>query len=800
MKLRKMLALMLALVMALGALTACGGSAASEPAESTEAPAEEEAEAPAEEEAEAPAEEEAEAPAEEETAADPNTPLVVGYSPFSSKFSPFFAETAYDQDAQGMTQLALYPMDRLGQVVYKGIEGETIPYNGTDYTYTGPADIEVVENEDGTVDYNIQLRDDIVFSDGEPLTIDDVIFSMYVILDPTYDGSATLSAMPITGIAEYQNGVASLASLIAGAGEDNTDFTYWTEEQQKAFWEGAKGASVAIAQEIVDYCVANGYNEEGDVVGAAANWGFEVPEGGTVEDFGAVMMEAYGNDIGALVATENAGSSIEDVFPGYSEYTVGIETGDSAPNVAGIVKTGDYSMTVTTDYLDAQTIYQLGISIAPMHYYGDASLYDYDNNMFGFPKGDLSSVRAKTTQPMGAGPYKFIKYENGVINYEANENYFKGEPKTKYINFREVQDVDKLNGVIAGDIDVTDPSYSKDTATAIAQQNGGDVTGDVITTNTVDNLGYGYIALNAKNVCVAGDPASDASKNLRKAFATIFSVYRDVAIDSYYGEAAEVINYPISNTSWAAPHPTDEGYAIAFSKDVEGNDIYTSDMSAEDKYAAAKEAALGFFEAAGYTVENGKVTAAPEGAKTEYEVMIPADGTGDHPAFMILTESKAALEEIGINLIINDLSNSSDLWTALEALQGEMWCAAWGATPDPDMTQVYYADVANGPTTEAGKNPFGGPAQGGSSYMYCIADEELDELIVDARMSTDQAYRKEMYKACLDIIIDWACEVPTYQRQNCIIFSTERVNIDSVTPDITTYYPWLSEIENITLK
>ena len=25
-----------------------------------------------------------------------DTPLVVGYSPFSSKFSPFFAETAYD--------------------------------------------------------------------------------------------------------------------------------------------------------------------------------------------------------------------------------------------------------------------------------------------------------------------------------------------------------------------------------------------------------------------------------------------------------------------------------------------------------------------------------------------------------------------------------------------------------------------------------------------------------------------------------------------------------------------------------
>ena len=43
-------------------------------------------------------------------------------------------------------------------------------------------------------------------------------------------------------------------------------------------------------------------------------------------------------------------------------------------------------------------------------------------------------------------------------------------------------------------------------------------------------------------------------------------------------------------------------------------------MSQEDKYDAALQAALGYFEKAGYTVENGKLTAAPEGAKLEYQV------------------------------------------------------------------------------------------------------------------------------------------------------------------------------------
>ena len=81
-----------------------------------------------------------------------DTPLVVGYSPFNSKFSPFFSETAYDQDVWTMTAIGLLNSDRQGSIIMKGIEGETKAYNGTDYTYYGPADCEIVENTDGTVD------------------------------------------------------------------------------------------------------------------------------------------------------------------------------------------------------------------------------------------------------------------------------------------------------------------------------------------------------------------------------------------------------------------------------------------------------------------------------------------------------------------------------------------------------------------------------------------------------------------------------------------------------------------------
>ena len=735
---------------------------------------------------------------------DENTPLVVGYAAFNEKFSPFFSETEYDQDVWVMTSLGLLNSDRQGQIIMNGIDGETHAYNGTDYTYYGPADCEIVENADGTVDYNFTMRDDIVFSDGEKVTIDDVIFSMYVLCDPTYDGNSTLYAVPIQGMAAYRSGMTTLAKAIAAAGRDNADFTYWTEEQQTKFWDNFDKGLVPFAQGIVDYCVEAGAADEGDVAAAGAAWGFS-GEAKTVEDLALEIGNQYGWSFSAMEKEVGNSEKLVDLMDEdvYNDYpTIGVKTGDSAANISGIKKTGDYSMTVTLDKVDATAIYQLGVTIAPMHYYGDPSLYDYDNNQFGFPKGDLSSVRAKTTSPMGAGPYKYIKYEDGVVYFEANDSYFLGAPKTKYLNFQQcMSDDDKLNGVITGTIDIADPSFSNDTVEAIEKANGGVLDGDKITTNTVDNLGYGYLGMSAACVNVGGEPGSEASKDLRKAFATVFSVYRNVAIESYYGERASVINYPISNTSWAAPQPTDDGYKVAFSVDVNGNDIYTSDMTAEQRYDAALQAALGYFEAAGYTVEDGKLTAAPAGAKLEYEVQIPADGSGDHPSFMMISEASKALATIGMNLIVTDLSDSSGLWDGIDARQVDMWCAAWGATVDPDMYQIYYSDVADHTTDPGvGKNPYGGPAQGGSNKMYCIADADLDNMILTARESLDQSYRKTMYKACLDIVVDWAVEVPVYQRQNAIIFSTERVNMSTMTPDITTFYKWYAEIENIELN
>ena len=45
--------------------------------------------------------------------------------------------------------------------------------------------------------------------------------------------------------------------------------------------------------------------------------------------------------------------------------------------------------------------------------------------------------------------------------------------------------------------------------------------------------------------------------------------------------------------------------------------------------------------------------------------------------------------------------------------------------------------------------------------------------------------------------MDWAVEIPVYQRQNIVIASSQRVDTTTVTPDVTTYWGWLADLETM---
>ncbi len=784
---------------------------------------------------------EAAAPAAAPAATGTDTPLVVAFDTLSEKFSPFFSDTQMDSDVTDMTQVRLLTYDRMGEVVGNAIEGETRKLGDQEYTYKGPADISVTYDEkaDRSV-YTIKLRKDLVFSDGVPMTADDVIFNYYVYCDPAYDGGETINSFSIVGLQNYRTQTSedvyakyqTIVAAIIAAGPDHVwaEGDSFTKEQQDGYWVTLKANWTGVVQAIVDYCMANYADSIQETVGftpeevqadeglkvafGMALWGFgEVKDGvltsasgktwklaeakPTLDDYYAETYTKYAGDPDAFFGTESPNSDATPISTVSKDAFIkewGPKDEASAggfPNIEGIKKVDDYTVTITMNGFQAPAIYNvMDIRIAPLHYYGDPAQYDYANNKFGFPYGDLSIVKAKTTQPMGAGPYKFIKYENRVVYYEANELFFKGAPKTKYVQFKETATNEVVASLATGTADMGDMNGSKSTFEEIRGYNANkELAGDKIVTERVDNLGYGYIGINADTVNVGGVADSAESKALRKALATILAVYRDVTVDSYYGDAASVINYPISNTSWAAPQPTDEGYKLAYSTGVDGSALYTADMAADAKYDVALKAATEYLKAAGYTFDEaaGKFTAAPEGASLSYEVIIPADGVGDHPSFAILTDASGALAKIGIELKINDPTDSNVMWDALDSGTQQLWCAAWQATIDPDMFQTYHS---SGIVGKGGSN----------SNHYHIADATLDQLLVDARKSPDQAYRKEVYKQCLDTILDWAVEIPIYQRQNSTIYSPERIDAATFTPDVSTFYMWQKEVYGIAMN
>ena len=110
-------------------------------------------------------------------------------------FNPFFYTSANDGTIVSMTQIGMLGseyVDGKVQVAYGEDEAVVVK------------DYNIVTNDDDTVTYNFVLKNGIKFSDGHPLTMEDVLFNYYVYLDPVYTGSNTLYSTDILGLSEYR--------------------------------------------------------------------------------------------------------------------------------------------------------------------------------------------------------------------------------------------------------------------------------------------------------------------------------------------------------------------------------------------------------------------------------------------------------------------------------------------------------------------------------------------------------------------------------------------------------------------
>ena len=130
--------------------------------------------------------------------------LVLSSGDFDGVFNPFFSTSAYDSTIVGQTQISMLGSDDEGLNVTYGPDEPVVTLDYDETMYDANGNVTQTGSASGTTVYQMVIKNDILFSDGVPLTAHDVLFNLYVYLDPNYTGSSTLYSTDIVGLADYQ--------------------------------------------------------------------------------------------------------------------------------------------------------------------------------------------------------------------------------------------------------------------------------------------------------------------------------------------------------------------------------------------------------------------------------------------------------------------------------------------------------------------------------------------------------------------------------------------------------------------
>ena len=175
-----------------------------------------------------------------------------------------------------------------------------------------------------------------------------------------------------------------------------------------------------------------------------------------------------------------------------------------------------------------------------------------------------------------------------------------------------------------------------------------------------------------------------------------------------------------------------------------------------------------------------------------------AGDTTDHPAYASLKRAAEILNEHGF-----DIEVKTDINALRKLNNGDLtvWAAAWGAGVDPDMYQVYHMDSAAGSTANWGYRAIKKNA-GGKYDLELGLVKQLSEIIDLARETLDEERRKAYYKEALDIVMELAVELPTYQRSDLFAYNTNIIDVNSLTPEseLTPYNGPMSRIWEVSLN
>lgn len=829
-------------------------------------------------------------------------PLVFSSQEVDKVFNPFFSTTATDGTVVGMTQIGMLGNDK---------DGKKPTYGDDEAVVTKDLQIvtEGTEDVDQTTTYYFVLKNNVRFSNGSYLTIKDVLFNLYVYLDPAYSGSSTIYSTDIVGLKKYRTQQTTekeqdsfkaqfeleadtrIETLISTSLEIKDEHDTYTTDEFKEYLAEYQEFGGVYSNLVKDYEKAvelfrkeletdysnsidsyedivfkdkNGkiyknlfttdveaflYNEqfiswnkkEGKLtcdfvndLSLLKNWTKEqaintimetkIPDALdeiltywntsiTLDDYITnSVMEEYFKD-----ASKRKYTNIEGIK--FANYTEAVEVNGVTYDVPRytdasrnqLVEDSYEVLSITINDVDPKAIWNFSFSVAPMYYYSDQEhieKFDYENN-FGVEyssqsfMNDVVKATDKLGVPVGAGAYAASRasggitnisagdfYDLGVIYYEANPYFVMGEAKIKKVRFQVIAANQMLTVLENGQVDYIEPNADPITISKLdAMKDKG------IENTSIKTSGYGYIGINAGKV---------PSMQVRQAI--MHAINTKECVD-YYQTTAEAIYRPMSTASWAYPKGCTAYYPYIGSAIPEDlsvvNPFYRNYVTKLGKKAGdfLSEAEQQKFlkdlvEAAGYELNEDNIYQQGQNI-LKYTFTVAGEET-DHPAWQALFHASEILNKVGFDINVTTDAN------ALKKLNDgslTVWAAAWGSSLDPDMYQVYHIESSATSTLNWGYKQI--KANVGGKY-----DEELkiitqlSDIIERARKTNDQNRRTELYSQALDLVMQLAVELPTYQRDDLFAYNGSKIDVNTLTPtsELTPYNGLISDMHKISLK
>ncbi len=370
-----------------------------------------------------------------------NTELKIGVSGISGQFNPFYCETEADKQIVAQTVRPIQRISTNNMLVNHS--------GGISYEFLG----------ENSVKYTVSIRDDMMFSDGTNITIDDVIFYYHFISDASYDGIyKDWYLNDIEGVKEFyfddKNYKSSIANIektvsekytLANISEDDY-VKYLIETKLEGKFDGNINSVSPDGKTWKDYIEKLGYTKAFNELG-------KKPTEEQLVKFIATV-EAEKNPLGYNPEKWYREKLLKNYID--KNYSDGIDITE----ISGIKKINDYTCTVEFNSRNINAVSQLNAILVSKNYYSAEYI-----------KGSAEKVKEISgLSAISSGPYVVTEYDDGKTVAMYNEYYTDAPCDFNRLEFIETPSEDAVKDVTSGKIDVVSIDATSDAINSLSDK------------------------------------------------------------------------------------------------------------------------------------------------------------------------------------------------------------------------------------------------------------------------------------------------------------------------------------------